>query len=133
MTWKEFYNRIIDFYIIKKKQKEIQARQFILNMVQLDDDFYIYKLFLHFAGTGAGTSTGTSTGKLMEIKILLSQNSNIMNKYNFDEILNNAANNGQLDVLKFFYNNYRLLPRQENCGVGCSYFFGQLNRFLNGF
>ncbi len=97
MTWKEFYERIMSFSLYKKKLKELYRLSTI-------PDYYGFDMLLTYA----------QNGKLMEIEILMKENPNIVQRYDFIPVLENAAHVGNLNVLKYFYDNFELLPIERS-------------------
>ena len=84
LTWIDFYNRIINFYLRKYKEKKIS---------RIDPDDYIYSLLYSFI----------RKGKLMECKIIMQDNPLIFEKYNPNYMLEHAAHNNHIVILDYFY------------------------------
>ncbi len=94
MTWKNFYNRIINFYLRKDRERKIPSTLAY---------HYIYILLASYM----------NEGKLMECKILLHEDKQILQKYDFSYILSDVANHDQITILDYFYDNFGLLPRNN--------------------
>ena len=94
LTWIDFYNRIINFYLRKYKEKKIS---------RIDPDDYIYSLLYSFI----------RKGKLMECKIIMQDNPLIFEKYNPNYMLEHAAHNNHIVILDYFYDNFNMLPHNS--------------------
>ncbi len=104
MTWKEFYDRVIQFLLAKKKAKE-KASIFV------DQNQYLVDL----------VSTFSYHGKLMEVKMIVEPNPKIVEDRDMSRILTNAAGNGKLEILKYFYDNFGLLPGEDAMKYAITY------------
>ncbi len=104
MTFKEFYDRVIQFLLAKKKAKE-KASIFV------DQNQYLVDLL----------STFSYHGKLMEVKMIVEPNPKIVEDRDMSSILSNAALSGKLEILKYFYDNFGLLPGQDAMKYAITY------------